>query len=115
MNDFVYDANIAEDPSFDEQLKDLIREVEEKYKKVKEGAKTGIKASPIVRLKEEGLLTIEFIKAEFPKIANKQSSLPKGKRDAIDWLVFNAAQRTVLIKRAKREREILEKANAPKE
>lgn len=114
MENFVFDAQIAEDPKFDEQLRALINEKEKEYKKLRmDGSK--VKASPLTRLIEEGKLTVEFLKGEFPKIANKKSALPASKREVISYLVFNAAQRTVLMKRAEREKTALEKANAKQE
>ena len=105
-------AEIAKDPLFDSQLVAIIEEVKEQNRKTQAEAKTDLKANPFIRLQEDGKLTLEFIKAEFPKITNKQSDLSAGKRDTISRLVFNAAQRTVLLKRAERAQRIAEKANA---
>lgn len=63
-------------------------------------------------LLREGKFTVEFLKAEFPKISEKTSSLPSGQRDVIASIVFAAAKRTVLLKHAERAQKAAEKANA---
>lgn len=113
MQNVVVNAEIAKDPKFDEQLQGVINEQKEAHDKLanEHGAKN-LKATPLTNLMKQGKLTVEFLKAEFPKIANKQSDLPSSQRQIVSQIVFNAAQRTVLLKRAERARKIEEKANA---
>lgn len=113
MQKVTFDADIAKDPKFDGQLSEVIAEIkEDRRKSIEKHGANKLKATPIGRMIEAGELTVEFIKAEFPKVANKQSSLSSSKRDIVGQLVFNAAQRTVLLKRAERAQRIAEKANA---
>ena len=114
MQKVTFDAEIAKDPKFDEQLQGVITELEDERRKVieKAGSEAKLKASPIGNLMREGKLTVAFLKAEFPKIANKESKLPSSQREVVSQIVFNAAQRTVLLKQAERARRIEEKANA---
>ena len=113
MQHVTFDAEIAKDPKFDEQLQGIIAEIEEVHKKnVEKYGAARLKATPLLNLMKQGRLTVDFLKAEFPKVANKQSQLPSSQRDIVSSIVFNAAQRTVLLKRAERARRIEEKANA---
>ena len=100
-----------EDPKFDTQLLGVIEDYKASYKK-KQAEVGELKATPFSRLWHEGRLTLEYLKPEFQKIANKTSDLPKSRRDLIGSLVFEAAKRTVLIKQAERAQRIAEKANA---
>ena len=113
MINVTFDAEIAKDPKFDIQLSEVIEEIKaERRKAIEKYGANKLKATPIGRMIDAGELTVEFLKAEFPKVANKQSSLSSAKRDIVGQLVFNAAQRTVLLKQAERARKIEEKANA---
>lgn len=113
MQNVVYNAEIAKDPKFDEQLQGIIAEIAEQRKKqTAEFGAANLKADPLGNLLKQGRLTVDFLKAEFPKIANKESQLPSSQRSIVSQLVFNAAQRTVLLKRAERAERIAEKANA---
>ncbi len=113
MQNVVYNAEIAKDPKFDEQLQGIIAEQEEMYRKNVEKYGAGnLKATQLTTLMKQGKLTLEFLKAEFPKIANKESKLPASQREIVSTIIFNAAQRTVLLKRAERAQRIEEKANA---
>lgn len=113
MQNVVYNAEIAKDPKFDEQLQGIIAEQEEMHRKnVEKYGAENLKATPLTTLMKQGKLTLEFLKAEFPKIANKESKLPASQREIVSTIIFNAAQRTVLLKRAERAQRIEEKANA---
>lgn len=113
MQNVVVSKEIAKDPKFDEQLQGVIDEQQELHRKAAETYGAGnLKKTPLTNLMEQGKLTVAFLKAEFPKITNKESQLPASQREIISQIVFNAAQRTVLLKHAERARKIEEKANA---
>ena len=59
----------------------------------------------------EKKFTFDFIMSEFPKIADKKSTLPSSQRDIIGSIVFNAARRTVIMQQAECARKIEEKTN----
>ncbi|MGG6545797.1 UNVERIFIED_CONTAM: hypothetical protein NY100_10335, partial [Prevotella sp. 15_C9] len=62
-------------------------------------------------LMDEGNLSLSFILSEFPKIANKESRLPRGQRDVVANIVFEAARRVVFLNQQERARKAAEKAN----
>lgn len=114
MTNVTFDADITKDPMFAQQLNGIIAEFEtERNKAVKAAKEHGnkLKASPLLNLMEGGKFNADFIMAEFPKIANKTSTLPSSQREVIGSLVFNAAKRTVLLKQAERARKIEKRAN----
>jgi len=112
MKKVTFDAEIAKDPKFDIQLTAIIEEIKADHAaNVKKYGAKNLKANPLSRMIEAGELTVEFLKAEFPKVANKQSSLSASKRELVAAIVYNAAQRTVLLKREERAQRIAEKAN----
>ncbi len=115
MINVTFDAEITKDPQFEQQLKGIIAEFETERKKAEEAAyKHGnrLKASPLLNLMQQGKFTYDFIMSEFPRVADKTSTLPSSQRDIIGSVVFNAAKRTVIVKQAERARQIEEKANA---
>lgn len=112
MQNVIIDEGMTKDPRFDEQLQALIAEYEDEVKKAEAKAPKGLKENPLTRLMKEGKFTVDYLKAEFPKIAAKSSSLPSSQREIIASTVITAAKRTVLIKQAERARKIEEKANA---
>lgn len=114
MQKVTFDAGVTKDPAFAEQLNGIIAEVKNGHDKVRQAAKDrghNLKASPLLNLMSEGKFNADFILSEFPKVANKTSTLPSSQREIIGSVVFNAAKRTVLIKQANRARKIEEKAN----
>lgn len=113
MQKVTFDAEIAKDPKFDIQLTAIIEEIKADHAaKVKQYGAKNLKANPLNRMLEAGELTLEFLKAEFPKVANKTSNLSACKRELVAAIIYNAAQRTVLLKREERAQRIAEKANA---
>lgn len=114
MTNVTFDADITKDPMFAQQLNGIIAEFETERDKAAKAAKehgNKLKASPLLHLMDGGKFNADFIMAEFPKIANKTSTLPSSQREVIGSLVFNAAKRTVLLKQAERARKIEERAN----
>lgn len=114
MTNVVLEQGLTEDPKFTEQLNGIIAEFETERNKAAKAAKehgNRLKASPLLNLMEGGKFNADFIMAEFPKIANKTSTLPSSQREVIGSLVFNAAKRTVLLKQAERARKIEKRAN----
>lgn len=104
------DARILEDQKFNAQVEDRINEFREIREKARmEGRQ--LKASPTLRLLESGRLKLSFILSEFPKIASKESQLPRGERDAIANIVFEAARRVVLLNQQERAQKTAQKAN----
>jgi len=114
MTNVTFDADITKDQMFAQQLNGIIAEFETERNKAAKAAKehgNKLKASPLLNLMEGGKFNADFIMAEFPKIANKTSTLPSSQREVIGSLVFNAAKRTVLLKQAERARKIEKRAN----
>lgn len=114
MKKVTFDAETTKDPQFKQQLKRIIAEFESEYRKAMQNAHANgrsLKASPLQNLMKQGKLTPDFIMSEFPRIADKKSTLPSSQRDIIGTLVYNAAKRTVMAKQAERARQIEEKAN----
>lgn len=70
-----------------------------------------VEGHPVIRLMDEGNLSLSFILSEFPKIANKESRLPRGQRDVVANIVFEAARRVVFLNQQERARKAAEKAN----
>lgn len=106
------DARILEDKKFNTQVENIITETREARRKVQiqiGGAQ--LKSSPVIRLMDEGNLSLSFILSEFPKIANKESRLPRGQRDVVANIVFEAARRVVFLNQQERARKAAEKAN----
>ncbi len=102
------DAQILEDQKFNAQVEDRINE----FREVREKARTEcrqLKASPTLRLLESGRLKLNFILSEFPKIANKESQLPRGERDAIANIIFEAARRVVILNQQERAQKANDK------
>lgn len=115
MVNVTFDAEITKDPAFDIQLNGIIAEFENEKKAAEAKAKEHrrkLKSSALLTLMNEGKLNADYIKSEFPNIVAKKSSLPSSQREVISSIVFNAAKRTVLLKRAERAHRIEEKANA---
>lgn len=115
MVNVTFDAEITKDPAFDIQLNGIIAEFENEKKQAEAKAKEHrrkLKSSALLTLMNEGKLNADYIKSEFPNIVAKKSSLPSSQREVIGSIVFNAAKRTVLLKRAERAQRIEEKANA---
>lgn len=115
MVNVTFDAEITKDPAFDIQLNGIIAEFENEKKEAEAKAKEHrrkLKSSALLTLMNEGKLNADYIKSEFPNIVVKKSSLPSSQREVIGSIVFNAAKRTVLLKRAERAQRIEEKANA---
>ena len=114
MVNVTFDAEVTKDPVFETQLNGIIAEFERERRKAEAKAKehgNKLKSSQLLRLMNDGKFNAAFIMAEFPKIANKTSTLPSSQREVIGSLVFNAAKRTVLLKQAERARKIEERAN----
>lgn len=115
MINVTFDAEITKTPQFEQQLKRIIAEIESGHRKTKQAASDQgrrLKASPLLNLMRQGKFTYGFIMSEFPRVADKTSTLPSSQRDIIGSLVFNAAKRTVMLQQAERARQIEEKANA---
>ena len=115
MVNVTFDAEITKDPAFDIQVNGIIAEFENEKKQAEAKAKEyrrKLKSSALLTLMNEGKLNADYIKSEFPNIVAKKSSLPSSQREVIGSIVFNAAKRTVLLKRAERAQRIEEKANA---
>ncbi len=66
----------------------------------KEGYK--YRRTPFDTLKDNGNFTVDYIREEFVRVANLESTLPKSLRAAIVGIVFKVAQ-TVVNYRAKKE------------
>lgn len=104
------DARILEDKKFNTQVENIITETREARRNVQiVGAQ--LKSSPVIRLMEEGNLSLSFILSEFPKITNKESQLLRGQRDVVANIVFEAARRVVFLNQRERARKAAEKAN----
>ena len=104
------DARILEDKKFNTQVENIITETREARRNVQIGG-AQLKSSPVIRLMDEGNLSLSFILSEFPKIANKESRLPRGQRDVVANIVFEAARRVVFLNQQERARKAAEKAN----
>lgn len=81
------DARILEDKKFNTQVENIITETREARRNVQIGG-AQLKSSPVIRLMDEGNLSLSFILSEFPKIANKESRLPRGQRDVVANIVL---------------------------
>ena len=101
------DARILEDKKFNTQVENIITEAR---RNVHIGG-AQLKSSPVIRLMDEGNLSLSFILSEFPKIANKESQLSRGQRDVVANIVFEAARRVVFLNQQERARKAAEKAN----
>lgn len=104
------DARILEDKKFNTQVENIITETREARRNVQIGG-AQLKSSPVIRLMDEGNLSLSFILSEFPKIANKESQLSRGQRDVVANIVFEAARRVVFLNQQERARKAAEKAN----
>ena len=114
MTNVVVEQGLTEDPKFTEQLNGIIGEFNKELEQAKKAAKEKgreLKASPLLNLMEQKKLTADFIRSEFQKICDKKSELPASQREVIKSIVFNAAQRAVILKNAERAEKIAEKAN----
>ena len=114
MTNVVLEQGLTEDPKFTEQLNGIIGEFNKELEQEKKAAKEKgreLKASPLLNLMEQKKLTADFIRSEFQKICDKKSELPASQREVIKSIVFNAAQRAVILKNAERAEKIAEKAN----
>lgn len=115
MVNVTFDAEVTKDPVFETQLNGIIAEFKNEREKAEVKAKehgNKLKSSPLLRLMDDGKFNAAFILSEFPKVADKTSTLPSSQREIIGSIVYNAAKRTVLLKQAERARKIEEKANA---
>ena len=88
------DARILEDKKFNTQVENIITETREARRNVQIGG-AQLKSSPVIRL----------------MIANKESRLPRGQRDVVANIVFEAARRVVFLNQQERARKAAEKAN----
>lgn len=104
------DARILEDKKFNTQVENIITETREARRNVQIGG-AQLNSSPVIRLMDEGNFSLSFILSEFPKIANKESQLPRGQRDVVANIVFEAARRVVFLNQQERARKAAEKAN----
>ena len=114
MVNVTFDAEVTKDPVFETQLNGIIAEFKNERKKAEAKAKehgNKLKSSPLLRLMDDGKFNAAFILSEFPKVADKTSTLPSSQREIIGSIVYNAAKRTVLLKQVERARKIEEKAN----
>lgn len=102
------DARILEDKKFNTQVENIITETREARRNVQIGG-AQLKSSPVIRLMDEGNLSLSFILSEFPKIANKESRLPRGQRDVVANIVFEAARRVVFLNQQERARKAAER------
>lgn len=98
------DARILEDKKFNTQVENIITETREARRNVQIGG-AQLKSSPVIRLMDEGNLSLSFILSEFPKIANKESQLSRGQRDVVANIVFEAARRVVFLNQQERARK----------
>lgn len=105
------DARILEDKKFNTQVENIITETREARRNVQIVGGAQLKSSPVIRLMDEGNFSLSFILSEFPKIANKESQLPRGQRDVVANIVFEAARRVVFLNQQERARKAAEKAN----
>jgi len=101
-----------EDPKFAKQLESVCAELRNKVETTKKAFSGKVKASPLLRLVEGGQLNADFVKSEFTKIGNRESTLPSGQREVIKAVVIEAAKRSVVMTQRERAREIEAKANA---
>lgn len=104
------DVRILEDKKFNTQVENIITETRGARRNVQIGG-AQLKSSPVIRLMDEGNLSLSFILSEFPKIANKESQLSRGQRDVVANIVFEAARRVVFLNQQERARKAAEKAN----
>lgn len=115
MQNKTISADVIKNPHFETELKAILAENEQAKKAAEEDARKKhglLKASPLYNLMRDGKLTPEFVKAEFPKIANKESQLSSSQRQVISLLVFAAAERAVAKQQREHARKVAEKANA---
>jgi hypothetical protein len=115
MINVTIDADMTKTPQFKEQLRGIIAELKKAHKDALNSANDrgrDLKASPLANMIAQGNLTYEYLMGEFPKIANKESRLPRAQREVIGTIVYNAAQRTVIMLQAERSEQIKAKANA---
>lgn len=61
-------------------------------------------------MSDAGLFTVENIKAEFEKVANHESKLPKAQRDAVVNIVLKAASSVVTYRKQQEGKAAAEKA-----
>lgn len=92
------DAAFMGKDTFRANVEAIISEYKKNVKTLEASLKQGerLKSSPALKLREEGKLNLTFFLAEFEKIANKQSKLPRGQREVICQIIFDAARRTVV-------------------
>ncbi len=99
----------------DMKVKDTINDVKfneylgyeiEAYTKLRPAPQKGYKwrRTPYDALNEAGLFTVENIKAEFEKVANLESKLPKAQRDAVVNIVLKAASSVVTYRKQQEEK-----------
>lgn len=99
----------------DMKVKDTISDVKfneylgyeiEAYTKLRPAPQKGYKwrRTPYDALNEAGLFTVENIKAEFEKVANLESKLPKAQRDAVVNIVLKAASSVVIYRKQQEEK-----------
>lgn len=79
------------DEKFVELVQDQIRMIHTNRANVlKESKATRLKSSPFQKLLDRGLMNVEFLRNEYPKIEQKTSSLPAGERELIVVIVEGA-------------------------
>ncbi|KAA6303156.1 MAG: hypothetical protein EZS26_000759 [Candidatus Ordinivivax streblomastigis] len=84
--------DIIEDNKFNEFLQ---KEIDVYNKRPAPGKGLRYKRTPYDGMKDNGIFNVEGIRAEFVKLANKESRLPRAQKDAISGLVFRVAQQVV--------------------
>jgi len=84
----------------------------EAYTKLRPAPQKGYKwrRTPYDALSDAGLFTVENIKAEFEKVANHESKLPKAQRDAVVNIVLKAASSVVTYRKQQEGKAAAEKA-----
>lgn len=92
------DAAFMGKDTFRANVEAIISEYEKNVKTLEASLKQGerLKSSPALSLRSEGKFNLTFFLAEFEKIANKQSKLPRQQREVICQIIFDAARRTVV-------------------
>lgn len=102
------DARILEDKKFNTQVENIITETREARRNVQIGG-AQLKSSPVIRLMDEGNLSLSFILSEFPNQQGKPTTTRQ--RDVVANIVFEAARRVVFLNQQERARKAAEKAN----
>lgn len=84
------------DAKFEEFAQARIRRIHTHRAEVlKKSNASRLKNSPFQRLDEQGLMTVKFLREEYPKIENKTSTHSAGTRQLIATIVENALLETL--------------------